>query len=69
MKRKTAVDPWKRDDVQFPRLLAEINAAGLTVRQTALLQDSMDLSGKQIDELLDRAEVAWEKIKHGRRAR
>lgn len=62
---------WKRDDVQFPRLLAEINAVGLTSGQAADICDSMDLSKERLKELFERAEIALEKIKakHTRRAR
>lgn len=56
-------DLWSRDDVQFPRLLAEIKAAGLTNDQLQLLKASMDLSSEAIQELFDRAEESWERIK------
>jgi len=54
---------WDRDDVQFPRLLAEIKAAGLTSEQMAALRSSMDLSSSELCELLDRAEETWDAVK------
>lgn len=54
---------WDRDDVQFPRLLAEIKAVGLTGKQMDELRDSMDLDSNQIHELLDRAEETFEAVK------
>jgi hypothetical protein len=56
---------WNKDSVQFPRLLAEINAAGLTDEQYDTLEESMDLDRAQIDELFDRAEGVFEKEKDG----
>ena len=54
---------WDRDDIQFPRLLAEIRAAGLTPEQYRDLSVSMDLPPGAIDVLLERAEDAFEKVK------
>ncbi|KKN21926.1 hypothetical protein LCGC14_0920560 [marine sediment metagenome] len=51
---------WLRNDVQFPRLLAEINAVGLTDSQVMALGHSMDLDSEQIGELLGRAEKSFE---------
>jgi hypothetical protein len=62
----TVHDPehlWDRDDVQFPRLLAEIKAVGLTGRQMNELRASMDLDSNRIHELLDRAEETFEATK------
>lgn len=55
--------PWERDNIQFPRLLAELAQAGLTSHQYRLLEDSMDLTTEDIDELLARAEQRWDDIK------
>lgn len=52
---------WERDSIQFPRLLAEIRAAGLTRNQYHELEASMDLTREEIDQLLERAETAWRK--------
>jgi hypothetical protein len=54
---------WKQDNIQFPRLLAEIRAIGLTVDQLHQLVMNMDLSVDEIYELLERAETEWQKIK------
>lgn len=54
---------WENNSVQFPRLLAEILAIGLTPRQFADLSKSMDLNSEDIKALLYRAEKRWEAIK------
>lgn len=54
---------WDQDRLQFPRLLAELRAIGLTDDQYRELEASMDLSRGYIDELLERAETKWQKIK------
>ena len=55
---------WNDNGIQFPRLLAEIWAVGLTDEQYRLLEDSMDLHRKEIDELFERAESRFEEIKN-----
>lgn len=54
---------WERDDIQFPRLLAEIQGVGLTRTQYEALSDSMDLIPGEIDDLLERADSAWQRHK------
>lgn len=54
---------WNDDAIQFPRLLAEIRAVGLSLQQYEALTDSMDLGFDEINEVLERAESAWERIK------
>jgi hypothetical protein len=54
---------WDDDRVQFPRLMAELRAVGLTQDQYAALCESMDLGVREIDGLLERAETAWNRIK------
>jgi hypothetical protein len=56
-------EAWDRNDVQFPRLLAEIRAVGLTASQTAQLCVSMDCTTEDICEILERAEEVFEGIK------
>lgn len=51
---------WKNDKIQFPRLLTEIRAIGLTSTQYGELHESMDLSRDEIDEILERAEKEWQ---------
>lgn len=59
---------WLDNDIQFPRLLAEIRATwDVTPEQYRALADSMDLDPERIDELFDRAQDAWERIKARRR--
>lgn len=57
------VIPWDKDEIQFPRLLAEINATGLTAKQYKELSISMDLSPNEINEILGRATEAFDEIK------
>jgi hypothetical protein len=54
---------WLRDDIQFPRLLAEILAVCGDKLDYDALCASMDLEPSELDELFDRADIAWEKIK------
>lgn len=58
-----ATNLWASDAVQFPRLLAEI-VATQTLDMEAL-SASMDLSVDDVNELLDRAQLAWERIQAG----
>lgn len=60
-----APQPWLDNSKQFPRLLAELRAVGLTKEQYKFLQESMDLRRNEIDELLQRAEGAWQRAKSG----
>lgn len=54
---------WNNNRVQFPRLLAEINAVGLTVVQEAGICESMDLDAEHVRELFQRAEDVFEELK------
>jgi len=55
---------WNNNRIQFPRLLAEIVATGaITNEVMAGLRDGMDLSNDEINEIFDRAQMEWEKIK------
>ena len=58
---------WEKDHLQFPRLLAELRAEGLTEDQYKALRASMDLDVEEIDELLERAETEWQRIKEADR--
>lgn len=54
-------DIWNNNEVQFPRLLAELQ--GILPRETVeAVAESMDLTPAQVGELLDRAVVAWQDI-------
>jgi len=54
---------WEDDLIQFPRLLAELRAVGLSAEQYEYLREQMDLSDSEIDEIFERAETAWDAIK------
>ena len=54
---------WERDDIQFPRLLAEISAVGLSEGTWDDLLESMDLKSDDLEELFDRAERRWDYLK------
>lgn len=54
---------WKNNKVQFARLLAEIEAVGLTGDQRKSLCDSMDLDLVELDELFERAQTEFQTIK------
>ena len=62
-KRKKKLTRWERDDIQFPRLLSEIMAVGLTESQWDGLLAEMDLESDDLSELFDRAQAKWEKQK------
>lgn len=55
---------WQDDEVQFPRLIAEIEAVGgFTEALVQDLQTSMDLQEEHVFELIDRAQQRWDDIK------
>jgi hypothetical protein len=54
-------DKWKRDSLQFPRLISEILATQDI--NYDLLAESMNLTIEQVKELFSRADVTWELIK------
>ncbi|WP_321820905.1 MULTISPECIES: hypothetical protein [unclassified Burkholderia] len=54
-------EPWERDDIQFPRLIAEIVAT--QELDLPALAESMDLSVDDVNALFDRADQRWEAIK------
>lgn len=58
------MDPglWTRDDLQFPRLLAEI--AATQKLDLEALGEAMDLEEDAIDELFERAQQAWQATKN-----
>jgi len=57
------MDKWKNDSIQFPRLLSEIIAGGLSNKQWNYLLAEMDIDSSELNELFDRAQVKWEKAK------
>lgn len=55
-------EAWKRDDIQFPRLIAEVQGV-LTKKQVEHLCESMDISVDELDDVIHRAILTWEGIK------
>lgn len=51
---------WDSDEIQFPRLLAELVAAGVIDDDLRGVEDSMDLPAAKIKTLFQRAERTWE---------
>lgn len=57
---------WNDNSIQFPRLLAEIAATcDIPITQQRELCESMDITLEELDELFERAQDAWERIKYG----
>jgi hypothetical protein len=55
---------WKDNYIQFTRLLAEITSTvDLSVTNIESLCETMGIDSGQLDELCDRAEVEWQRIK------
>jgi hypothetical protein len=55
---------WNRNEYQFPRFIAEAEAAGVftgTVMES--MAESMDLTFTEVCDIISRAKVEWEKIK------
>lgn len=76
MSIKISKDPqknWENNNIQFPRILAELSALDildktihadqgfLTIRQA--LACEMDVTENELNEVLDRAEAVWQSIK------
>ena len=58
------MNKWNNNKIQFPRLLAEIaSSSALTDEVMSELRESMDLSNDEINELFDRAQNEWNRIK------
>jgi hypothetical protein len=55
---------WNDNNLQFPRLLAEIVATvNISPRDRDALLESMDITEDELDELFDRAQTEFENIK------
>jgi len=67
MKRKRDPNPnpfWHNDELQFRRLIAEVEAAGgFTPELLKTLQTEMDLSEAELLSLIDRAQAAFDEGK------
>lgn len=58
------VQVWGNDDIQFPRLIAEINAHfSLNGEELIDMLDSMGIHLSELDTLINRAEQTWEAYK------
>jgi len=64
LKRHSPNSTWGKNAVQFPRLIAELWGIGLTKEQRAFLKEQMDITGQEIDELFERADREWQRIKN-----
>lgn len=55
-------DRWEDDGIQFPRLIAEMEAAGFftDANLMAALCSSMDLEVDDVMDLIERAQKAWD---------
>jgi len=55
---------WENNSIQFPRLIAEAEAAGLWCDKVGvqLMAESMDLEVKEVFEIIERAQTVWDKI-------
>lgn len=57
---------WRNNHLQFPRLIAELVASvDLTEAQLTELRTSMDVTAPELDELFERAQLEWERLKAG----
>lgn len=62
---KGSGDKWGNDEIQFARLIEELNAVGAFTDEVVQgLCVSMDLEPGHIEELIDRATVKWEGAKN-----
>jgi hypothetical protein len=57
---------WRNNDIQFPRLIAEMEANGIFALPGVMqsLADEMDLTPDEIAGLIDRAQQVWDDIKN-----
>lgn len=63
-KNLTTKDLWHEDNIQFPRLIAELEYCGaFTPKVLLLLSESMNLSKKDILNIVDRAMLKFDEIK------
>ena len=56
-------DNWNNNELQFARLLSEIQAMGITTEEIDTLGESMDLEPSEVHELFIRAEKIFEAAK------
>ena len=56
---------WEDNSIQFPRLIAEAEAAGLWTADISVFNamcESMDLDTEEVFEIIERAQTVWDKI-------
>jgi hypothetical protein len=59
----TKSNSWEINAVQFPRLISELQACGAFTRHMMVaLCHSMDLKPRDLEELIERACVEWDRI-------
>ena len=57
-------DYWNNDEIQFARLISELQAAGAFTKEVVSdLEDSMDLDADDIFEIVERADETFEDAK------
>lgn len=57
------INRWEDDNLQFPRLLAEIMAVDIGESAWDELMGSMDITSDELESLFNRAQNRWEEIK------
>jgi len=62
IKANPKADLWENNELQFARLICEIVANHETLNFRDL-EESMDLDEPELQELFERAHIAWEKAK------
>jgi hypothetical protein len=61
---KNAAVNWRNNRIQFPRLIAELEATGaLTLPVLDKVAEEMDLGRESIYNLVDRAQNEWDRIR------
>lgn len=56
--------PWYDDSIQFPRLIAELQACvAIDASRMEAIADSMGVDVRRVEELFDRAVAEWDRIK------
>lgn len=57
---------WKNNQLQYPRLIAEMEAAGVFDREMlSTLTEEMDLTSDEVMDLVGRAQKDWDRTKQG----
>ena len=61
------MDNWQKNQIQYPRLIAELEACGAFENRQIIndLCDSMDLTKEDILEIVERASNYWDEMGGG----